>query len=225
MRSSRDTFATRSRSHTLVDEITSKIRKLILSGEYPPGMRLVELELAAQTNTSQGSVREALQRLERDNLVLRRGRMGTFVTEVSRKDIYEIFLIRRVVEEAAVRRVARTINADQLEELRSLLEGMRKAAREGDAVALVENDKAFHERICAWAEHPTLLRTWTLQFAQLERYLVLYDTLHFADLEEVAEFHVPILEALAAHDPERAATAMERNVMMGAPPPDGDHGK
>lgn len=220
-----DLSINRNRDGTLVDEITRKLRRLILSGEYEPGKRLVELDLAEQTGSSQGSVREALQRLERDNLVVRRGRTGTFVTGVSPEDMHEIFLVRCVVESAAIRRTARTISAEQIEELEGLLEDMREAARKGDTVALVERDMAFHQRICAWADHPTLLRTWVLQYTQLERYLVLYDMLHFSDLMEVANFHVPILEALKAGDTERAVEALRRNVMMGAPPGPGGDGR
>ena len=210
------------RAGTLVDEITAKVRRRILNGQFAPGTRLVELELAAQTGGSQGSVREALQRLERDGLVVRQGRRGTFVTEISLKDLHEIFLVRSVVESAAIRRLCRSIRPEQLEELGSLHVLMREAGEAGDAVGLVEHDMAFHRRICTWANHPTLLQTWTLLCTQIERCLVQYDTMHFSDLRDVADLHLPILEGLAARDSHLAAERLEHHVMIGAPPAAGD---
>jgi DNA-binding GntR family transcriptional regulator len=220
MNPARALLVKKNRGITLVDEITTALRRLILDGDFPPGMRLVELDLAARTGGSQGSVREALQRLERDGFVVRNGRRGTFVTEVSLRDLHEIFLVRSVVESASIRRTGRWIRDDQLEELRSLHASMWKAGQEGDAVALVEHDMAFHERICLWANHSTLPQTWTLLCAQIERCLVRYDKLHFPDLVDVADLHVPIIEALAARNPDLAAELIEKHVMLGAPPPD-----
>ncbi|HEY8484058.1 MAG TPA: GntR family transcriptional regulator [Longimicrobiales bacterium] len=211
-------FLERKKAATVVDEIWAQLRRLILQGTLVPGTRLVELDIAAQTGASQGSVREALQRLERDGLVVRRGRNGTFVTEVSPAEMHEIFRIRGVVESCAIRRLARRVRPEQLEELRELVERMREAGRAGDTVAVVGHDMAFHQRICAWAEHPILLRVWTLLHGQLERFLVIYDASHFADLTTVADNHLPILEALEAGDADAAAERIERHVMIGAPP-------
>lgn len=197
---------------TVVDEICNHLRTQILQGTLGPGSRLVELEVAGSIGASQASAREALQRLERDGLVERRGRSGTFVTEVVPEEMNEIFLIRSSVESFAIRRTAGSIQPAQLDELRLLVGRMREAGRLGETVRLVEQDMAFHQRICAWANHPTLLRVWTLLRAQIERYLVIYDALHFTDLTEVADSHLPILAALAEHDASAAAERIESHV-------------
>lgn len=203
------------RAKSIVEDIAGQLRKLILQGRLAPGTRLVELEIAAQMGSSQGSVREALQRLERDALVERQGRRGTFVTNVSPEDMREVFLVRSAVESAAIRRTARRIQDDQLDELTKLVQSMREAAREGEPAALVALDMLFHQRICAWAEHPTLLRIWMLLRTQVERFLILFDPVHFPDLSQVADNHLPLLEALAARDPDLAADRMEQHVMIG----------
>lgn len=202
------------RGKSLAGEIADQLRRLILRGQIAPGARLVELEIAAQMGCSQGSVREALQRLENDALVVRRGRMGTFVTDVSPDDIHEIFLVRSVVESAAIRRTARKITDEQLRELERLMATMREAAESRDLVTLVEEDMRFHQRICAWADHPTLLRAWMLLHAQLERFLISFSPLRFPDLSQVAANHLPLLEALAARDPDLAASTMEEHVSI-----------
>lgn len=202
------------RGKSIADEIASQLRSRILSGQIAPGTRLVELEIAGQTGSSQSSVREALQRLENDALVVRRGRMGTFVTEVAPDEMHEIFQVRSTVESAAIRRTAERIQDDQIQELHLLVGRMREAAEARDLAALVELDMRFHQKICAWAEHPTLLRVWMLLHAQLERFLILFNPFQFPDLSLVAGNHLPLIEALAARDPELAAERIEKHVSI-----------
>jgi DNA-binding GntR family transcriptional regulator len=208
----------RKRASTVVEQIWSQLRRMILHGKLAPGTRLVELDIAAQSAASQASVREALHRLERDGLVIRRGRRGTFVTEVEPHKMLEIFHIRSTVESFAIRNAMATMTAERLAELEALVERMRDAGRRGDIIEVVETDMAFHERICTWADHPTLLRVWELLYTQMERFLVLYDVAHFADLTQVAVNHEPVLEAIRRGDPEAAAPVMHAHVLIGAPP-------
>jgi DNA-binding GntR family transcriptional regulator len=208
----------RKRSSTVVEQIWTGLRRMILHGTLAPGTRLVELEIAAQSSASQASVREALHRLERDGLVVRQGRRGTFVTDVEPEKMLEVFHIRSTVESFAIRRAVKTMTPERLAELEALVERMREAGSRGDIIAVVENDMAFHERICTWAEHPTLLRVWELLYTQMERFLVLYDVAHFVDLTHVAINHEPVLEAIRGRDPDVAARAMHSHVLIGAPP-------
>ncbi len=208
----------RKRTSSVVDQIWSGLRRMILRGTLTPGTRLVELDIAAQSSASQASVREALHRLERDGLVVRRGRRGTFVTEVEPQKMLEIFQIRSTVESLAMRRAAGKMTPERVAELTGLVERMREAGRRGDIIAVVEMDMTFHQRICTWAEHPTLLRVWELLYTQMERFLVMYDVAHFADLTRVAVNHEPVLEAIRAGDPEEAARVMHDHVLIGAPP-------
>ena len=202
----------RTSARTVVEAIWDQLRKLILDGTLAPGTRLVELDIAAQTKASQASVRGALQRLERDGLVVRKGRTGTYVAEVIPEDLNEIFSVRSVAESSVVRRLALSIRPQQLRVLRGLVERMRDAARAGDPVGLVKHDMAFHEHLYLWAGHPTLLAMWTLIQAQLERFLIIYDAANYADLMEVADCHTPIIDALEAKDPDRAESEIQQHV-------------
>jgi DNA-binding GntR family transcriptional regulator len=197
------------RGETVAGEIWNRLRRRILRGTLPPGARLVELEIAGETGASQASVREALHLLERDGLVTRQGRSGTFVTAVTDDEMREILEVRIMVESFAVRRAVLAINPHRIAELRLLVDRMREAGRAGDAVALVENDMAFHERLLAWSDQTTFLRVWALLHSQLERFLVMQDLRTFADLTEVADSHLPVVEAIEAGDPDLAAERIE----------------
>ena len=200
---------------TVVGEIWRGLRRRILRGTLPPGARLVELDIAGETGASQASVREALHLLERDGLVVRMGRGGTFVTEVSEDEMREIFQVRVMVETFAIRRAVKCITSVRLAELRTLIDRMREAGRAGDAVALVENDMAFHERLMVWSDQTTLLRVWALLHAQLERFLVMQDLRTLPDLTEVADSHLPVLAAIEAGNAPLAAERLESHMRRG----------
>src|SRR5690606_32887958 len=156
----------RKRTSTAAEQIASALRRAILRGTLAPGTRRVELEIAAHSSASQASVREALHRLERDGRVVRRGRRGTFVTEVEPEKMLEVFHIRSTVESFAIRRAMASMTAERRLELEALVARMRDAGRRGDIIDVVDTDMAFHQRICTWAEHPTLMRVWELLYTQ-----------------------------------------------------------
>src|SRR5690348_5539241 len=89
---------------SLPDQVYEHLRRAIISAELRPGEKLIELEIAAQMGTSQGPVREALQRLEHDGLVERRARSATFVNSISTDEMYELFLVRSTIEGFAIQR-------------------------------------------------------------------------------------------------------------------------
>ena len=73
---------------SLGDQVYEQLRSNIVSGELKPGDRIVELEIATMMGTSQAPVREALQQLEREGLVLRQARSATYVTRTSVNEIF-----------------------------------------------------------------------------------------------------------------------------------------
>jgi DNA-binding GntR family transcriptional regulator len=112
---------------SLSDQVYEELRHSIICSNLLPGEKLVELDIAAQMGTSQGPVREALQRLERDGLVERRARSASYVTNISVDEMYELFSVRCAVEGFAIRRAAPQITPDQCAYLESLIREMEEA--------------------------------------------------------------------------------------------------
>ena len=164
--------------------------------------------------TSQGPVREALHRLEQDGLVLRHSRSATYVTKISMDEMYEISLVRKTVEGLAIRRTAQCITPAQCDELQAAIDQMREAGRAKDIATLVDHDMEFHRHICAWSDSTTLLRVWTPLYWQLQRFVVKTHPVAFPDLVDVADNHLSIIETLRDHQPELAAQAIEKHIML-----------
>jgi DNA-binding GntR family transcriptional regulator len=131
---------------SLSQQAGEAIKRRILSLDLPPGTRLVVDVLAEEMGVSRTPVREALRELVSQGLVTYDGNSYT-VTRYTRRDVEEIFAIRRALEVLAARQAAERISPQALQELRALCEEGVRRLRERDAKFLVEMDSRFHEII------------------------------------------------------------------------------
>lgn len=177
------------------------------------GTRLIELELATQMRVSQGSTREALGRLERDGLVERKDRRGTFVTEVSHDDMREVFALRGFVERIAVHRVGALIHNWQVHELESVVTVMREASEHRNWLACIEHDHSFHQQVVQWANHATLLRIWRPLSAQIQRFIMTKQASTSWETTDIVTSHSKLIEILRGGDVNHAGTRFEQHIL------------
>jgi GntR family transcriptional regulator, rspAB operon transcriptional repressor len=199
---------------SLADQVYEYLRLAIISAKVAPAEKLVEMDIAQQMNTSQGPVREALQRLERDGLVERKARSATFVTQIPTDEMYELFAVRANIETFAIRRTARKISPEQCAILDDFIQIMEDAGRENDIIRLAEYDMEFHRSVVEWSESKALLRIWTALSNQIERFIVQSHPVYDPDYVEVATRHNPIVRALRQGDSDGAARAVQDHIML-----------
>jgi DNA-binding GntR family transcriptional regulator len=130
------------------ERVYNHLRKAILSGQIPVGERLVESRLASQIGTSRTPIREALHKLELENLVSSIPRVGYFVRGLSEEDIGDICEIRSAIEGLATRRAISQITGRNLERLRKNIEQSRKVIDQGTTERMVHLDAEFHDILC-----------------------------------------------------------------------------
>lgn len=199
---------------SLTDQVHDHLRIAIICAELQPGEKLVEMDIAAQMGTSQGPVREALQRLEHDGLVERRARSATFVTSISTDEMFELFSIRGIIEGFAIRHTAQKITAAQCDELDDLIQKMVQAGEEKEMFALSEQDMLFHRRIVEWSERDSLLRAWIPLSSQIQRFIVQSHPEVYPDYVVVGTRHQPIVDALRLGNAEAAVRAVRDHIML-----------
>jgi GntR family transcriptional regulator, rspAB operon transcriptional repressor len=199
---------------SLSDQVYEQLRSAIISAERKPGEKLVELEIAAQMGTSQGPVREALQRLERDGLVERQARSATYVSSVSTDEMYELSSIRSEIEGFAIRRAAHKITSEQCNYLEQLIREMEQAGKREDMITLAEYDMQFHRYIIESSDSAGLLRMWITLSSQIQRFIVQSHPRHYSDLVELGTRHQSIVVALRQQDGEAAAQAIQAHIML-----------
>jgi DNA-binding GntR family transcriptional regulator len=199
---------------SLSDQVYTHLRHAIICSQLLPGEKLVELEIAAQMGTSQGPVREALQRLEHDGLVERQARSATFVSSIPTDEMYELFSIRSEIEGFAARRTAQRISTSQYDQLEELVQKMAQAGSQKEIITLAEFDMQFHRSIVEWSESAGLLRVWLPLSNQIQRFIVQSHPQQYPDFVEVGTRHRPIVEALRRRDGDGAAHAIQEHIML-----------
>ena len=185
--------------------ISARVRNVLLEriigGDYAPGERLVELQLAREFGSSQAPVREALRDLETAGLITIRPRRGSFVNDYHARAQREIYAVRGALEEAAMR-LAMPRRDEWIPSLAAHVDGMREAAGVGDVEGVVGHSVGFHRVVMRASENELLLRIWeSLHVVMHSRKTALQPNI---DLSGVAESHAPILAAVEAGDTEAA---------------------
>ena len=138
--------------------IAARIREAIASGVIPPGAQIGEAEFARQLAVSRGPLREGLQRLAQEGLVVAVRNRGHFVIEMTPENVRDMYVARAAVERAAAAR-AHELNPEGTSSL--LLESvaaMKAAADERDEAGVSTYDIMFHRDLVRSAESPRLTR-------------------------------------------------------------------
>ena len=188
----------------LREQVKDVLLERILEGEYEPGDRLVETRIAHELGTSQAPVREALRELAALRFVETEPFRGARVRTVSALELAEAYPVRAALEELAASEAAGRMDGN-VEELEAELEAMREAAWAGELRRQVAHDVAFHRTIVAAAGNRVLLDVWSSLHIETRTTVTLVKT--HIDPELLAEWHVPILEAIRSGSPVAAATA------------------
>jgi DNA-binding GntR family transcriptional regulator len=201
-------MATISRS-MLRDQIRELLLARILDGEYAPGDRIVETQLAQELSVSQAPVREALRELEFLRMVVSEPFRGARVREVTAQELAEIYPIRAAIEEVAARAAAPALRRD-VSGLEGELDAMLAAAAKGDTHELLVHDVHFHRLVVEASANATLLQVW--RSLRIEARTLITIIKSDTDLNDIAESHRPVLEALRSGDARRSGRALRKHV-------------
>ena len=121
--------------------VTEAIRRLILTGDLPPGSRIGQEALAARFNVSRIPVRDALSRLESDGLVLLKPSSGAWVAKLDLQECIEIYKIRERLEPLALSEAVARMSDEEIDALAALVEEIAVAEDDEEFLRL---DREFH---------------------------------------------------------------------------------
>ena len=192
---------------SLKDKAYNAIKSAILSLKLKPGDPLVESDLAQQLGISKTPVRDALLELEREGFVTKILFKGTYVSEVTLKDVGEVFQVRAVLEGLAARLVAPLLSAEELEEAEKIITAAEAALAEGDIALCSEHGKRFHRLIISKADNQRLQTIILNLDDHLQRFRLLSDQIN-GRLNKSLKEHRKILQALRGREPIVAEEAV-----------------
>jgi DNA-binding GntR family transcriptional regulator len=130
----------------LTDQVYDHLRSQILAGEMSAGARIVESQIAQQLNVSRSPVREAIQMLKKEGLLVQdTGKITVFQPSIA--DFKELYELRIAVEPVAVELATKRIQIHQLEQMADLLQNAEKSLKDGEIDDLIELNSQFHDCI------------------------------------------------------------------------------
>jgi DNA-binding GntR family transcriptional regulator len=188
----------------------SRLLRAIDSGEFLPGARLIETELAERLGVSRTPVRQALSRLEAQGVAARDARGALTVAALDYDQLGELFAVREMAEALAARLAARHAAPTEIDLLREQVAADR--ANERDAAALIRGNRVFHMQLHRMSHNRFLIQS----LESIRRSLSLLSGPAFALSERRSasvDEHEAIVEAVAARDEDAAEAAARRHVV------------
>ncbi len=200
----------------LYQEVAELLRQRIFSHALPPGSWIDELKLAEEYGISRTPLREALKVLAAEGLVTMKVRRGAYVTEVSERDLADVYHLLGLLESDAAGAVAERASDAELRELQALHAELEAAAAPGqvDREHFFAVNERFHMRLLAIADN-----RWRDQMvADLRKVMKLNrrnSLLKSGRIDESLKEHRALMAALAARDADSATARMREHFRNG----------
>ena len=195
----------------LRDVVFNTLRQAIITGEFAPGERLMEIALANRLGVSRTPVREAIRKLELEGLVVMIPRKGAEVAKITEKDVRDVLEVRSSLEELAAELAAERMNDEVKEKLEKALKEFEEAIESDDNAAIADSDVDFHDVIFEATGNARLIQIINNLREQMYRYRLEYvkDTeYHTVLLNE----HRELAKAMVEGRKEDARKIMKRHI-------------
>ncbi len=198
------------RPPTAQEAVLVEVRRLIAAGELRPGAQIVQDALAADLGVSRVPLREALKILEGEGQVTYVAHRGYFVTELSLNDLLEVYRIRQLLEDEAVRLAVPHLSAEGVARLEAVQLEVETAAAAADVVAMTSTNRRFHFVVIEACRMPRLVRLIRVLWDATE----VYRSVYYNDPDnrrQVLAEHVAVVAAVKAGDVEATLEMLTRH--------------
>ncbi len=193
----------------LKDQAIELLRNQIVRGDLPPGTQLVERELAAQLGISRIPVRDALNELQKEGLIVTRSNRR-FIIELDERDVRELYQTRLVLEKLAVELAARNTSPENRRALLMEQQEMKAAVDRKDARAYVQSDVDTHRLIWQQADNRHLLKTLNSMIGPI--FMFVAGNAGAFDWNETVGLHQDLIAAINAGDVPVAVSSIEDHI-------------
>lgn len=159
----------------LRDVVFQTLRRAIITGEFAPGERLMEIALANQLGVSRTPVREAIRKLELEGLVVMIPRKGAQVAKITEDNLRDVIEVRSALEEFAVSLASQRITPEEKKELTKLHDQFKTAIEtEAGILDIIDKDEQFHALIVRATKNKRLITILNGLREQFYRYRMEY---------------------------------------------------
>ncbi len=201
---------------TMAEQAYQQIKTKVITLELPPATPVDMQELMTQLDVGKAPLREALQRLAFEKLIVISPRRGTFVSDLSIIQLQQAFDARLLLERHTTRIAATRVTEEQITALRDLFNDTDEIANRGDYLAAIMVEYQFHRMIAEISHNefllsfleillPMILRLWYYVYSQYKD--------PTPGIKANHQRHLPVIDALASGDPDTAETTMANHII------------
>jgi len=188
-----------------VDAVASSLRRRVLDGELPPGTHLREVTLSETYGVARHCVRAAVRKLVHEGLLTHQANRGAFVPAYTPAAIHDLHVLRRAIELEAVRVVC--LSGLPVDRIAARVERLAALPLDAPWGQLVSRDLEIHEELVDLAGSKRASRAYRALTDELRLCLAFLSAMP-ARRGQLRSEHEQIVEALAAHETDRAVNTM-----------------
>ena len=199
---------------SVTDSVVKALRAMIVSGEIAPGDRIPTKDLQERFSISHIPIREALRRLEAEQLVVNIPRRSAIAAPVSRHQVFEIYDVRRMIEPEIAYRAVQTMTEDHVADVQRRLIALDKLTERSDfGNKFIAADRAFHwailEPAVSAVAAPILDQLWQMS----QRYIRIAIS-QMTTVDRTHEQHHEIWDAMTARDAPKVRDALRAHLSL-----------
>lgn len=207
--SRKSTHADTAKAETLTEQAYLRLEEMIVTLKLAPGAILSEQALSAELGIGRTPIREALQRLSREGLVLVLPRKAILVTETDPRKQLLVLEVRREIERLLARVSAERASVPERAKFQALADGMEAAAESNDDIAFLRLDRELNALLVEAAHNEYAARIMRFLNGHSRRFWYLHYK-QAADLPKTARLHADQARAIAKGKPDRAMAASDK---------------
>lgn len=198
----------------LNEQVYERIRDDIVTGRIAPGERIVDLQMAELYGISRTPVRDAIQRLTQEGLIVTSGKKGYYVFKATRQDIVEIFELRLILDKAVVQKVVTELMPNRYQQyfdaIQEIEDHLKKEILKGPKF-FTEYDEEFHDSLIKLCGNSRIVTTYKDNSLQTKafRSLTSYSN---ERIDKANKLHFELLDAMKSMDLNRALQAVANHV-------------
>ncbi len=201
---------------SLPARVYDELRRRIISGHFPPGTRLRERELAEEFAVSRIPLREALPQLEANGFIRTLPRRGAVVTQLTLRDVEELFEVRLGLEVRAAKKAAERVGQGcSPEPVRLVMERAERAMADGDADEIAVTTAELHQAVVDLSDNALVS---TMMRSILGRMQWIFRLTAERDPLVACEEHHGLLDAISDANPDLAAAIAYAHIERGRAP-------
>jgi len=197
-----------SKTESLTDRAYRELEEMIVTLQLEPNAVLSETSLSQDLGIGRTPIREALQRLAREGLVMILPRKGILVSEINPRKQLLLLAVRREIERLLARASATRLTEKERQQFIEIADGMEQAARNNDDVSFMRFDKALNSLVTVAARNEYAERAIGLMHGLSRRFWYVHYK-EAADMPLCARLHAELARRISDGDPEGAALACD----------------